>query len=620
MCGISGFVTNEVIGSNVLKKMTRCLSHRGPDDERYYQDNRYSGGHRRLSINGLDSGSQPLYNENRSVSLFYNGEIYNYPQLKKKLKNKYVFKTDSDGEVICHLYDEFGENAFKYLEGMFSISLWDKQKQKLYLVRDYMGEKPLYYSKISENEIVYSSELKSFKNFPSLNLNLNKQAIWDYLSFLWIPEPETIYENVYALEPGFWMSIDKSGIRKKKYVRTNKRESKKSYQELVDETKEIVSNSIKSRLMSDVEVGCFLSGGVDSSIISSVASNNVLNLKTYTIGFEKGSDPYGGDNDESGFAENYAEKLKTNHKTIKVTSDDFKSVLKEFVLYADQPFGVSSGLGVYLITKEARKDGIKVLVSGDGADEMFGGYSWYKYLDCVDEYEKNGNNDMSKSDVAFHNNHKEVSEKLEVLQKYTSHKRAWSWHYYASEYDKSFIFSKEIQRNIKTSLRFFEKYNASLKWSSIDFIKQDREFYLPNEMLKKADRMGMANSVEIRVPFVSKRIMEFVNNLSIEELINKGILKSLLKDAFKSELTEDIINRPKHGFNVPIDLWLKTGWKDIVESTFDKDSHLRRCSIISKEFTIKDVEKMLADSEVMHGHIIFSLITLNIWLENEFNG
>jgi asparagine synthase (glutamine-hydrolysing) len=618
MCGISGFVTNKTIGSDVLNRMVNSLSHRGPDEEKYYKDDRFNGGHRRLSINDLSGGGQPLTNESNSLILFFNGEIYNYPKLKKQLESEYIFQTGSDGEVICHLYDKFGEDAFGYLEGAFSISLWDKQNKRLYLVRDYVGEKPLYYSKLSENEIVYSSELKSFKEFPLLKLELNKQAVWDYLTFLWVPEPDTIYNEVFALEPGYFLSIDGSGIKKKEFIKLKKDVKDRSYDEVVVKTRDIVIDSIKSRLMSDVQIGCFLSGGVDSSIISCIASNEVPNLKTYTIGFENGNDPYGGDNDESVFAEDYAKKIKTNHKTIKVTSDDFKNVLEEFIYYADQPFGVSSGLGIFLITKEARKDGVKVLLSGDGADEMFGGYSWYQYLDDINYHDKNSDSAL-ETDITFHNSYKKLREKLTTLQQYSSHKRAWGWHYYASEHDKNIIFSKQIKSNVSTSLRFFKKYNKNTEWSSIDFIEQDREFYLPNEMLKKADRMGMANSIEVRVPFVSKKVIEFTNSLSIKELLYKGILKSPLKDAFKTELTEEIINRPKHGFNVPIDLWLKEEWKDLVEATFSENSNLRKHSIISSEFTLRIVEEMLKDDEIMHGHTIFSLITLNIWLENEFN-
>ncbi len=619
MCGIAGFVLNNALNKDTLKNMVSRLYHRGPDEEGYYEDGRFNGGQRRLSINDLKNGTQPLYNKDKSVVLLYNGEIYNYFELKKDLEKKgYIFRTHSDGEVICHLYDEYGEKLFNLLDGMFAISLWDVKLKKLYLVRDYIGEKPLYYSILSSNEIVYSSELKSLKDFSPLKLELNKQAIWDYLSFLWTPEPNTIYKDVYAIKPGYMMVVSEDNIETKKYIDFKDYQKPKEYEDLVREVRNRVINSIKSRLISDVDVGCFLSGGVDSSIITAIASKEISNLRTYTIGFEKGEDPYGGSNDESHYAQEFAEKLNTNHKTIRVKASDFKNILEEFVHYADQPFGVSSGLGIYLITKEARKDGVKVLLSGDGADEIFGGYSWYKYLNKVD-YEAENSDEVLKDDSSFHNSCTSVNEKLKMLQKYSSHKRAWGWHYYASEYDKKELFSKNIQKNVKSSLRFFEKFNLNKTWLPEDYIRQDREFYLPNEMLKKADRMGMGNSIEIRVPFVSKSILEFTKDLSYDDLIKKDKLKAPLRDAFKDIITDEIINRPKHGFNVPIDLWLRSGWKDLIEVTFAKASFLRQYDIISDNVTIDTINNMINDEKRLHGHTIFCLIILNIWLEKEFN-
>ncbi len=218
MCGITGFVLNKEVNKDIIKKMVARLYHRGPDEEGYYEDGKFVGGQRRLSINDLKHGTQPLYNKDKSVVLLYNGEIYNYYELKASLEEKgYIFQTHSDGEVICHMYDEYGENLFNMLDGMFAISLWDSKLQKLFLVRDYVGEKPLYYSILSSNEIVYASELKALKDFTPLKLELNKQAIWDYLSFLWIPEPNTIYKNVYSLDPGNMIIIDNNKIEIKKY-------------------------------------------------------------------------------------------------------------------------------------------------------------------------------------------------------------------------------------------------------------------------------------------------------------------------------------------------------------------------------------------------------------------
>jgi len=619
MCGITGFVLNNKLDNTILRKMVSRLYHRGPDEESYYEDGRFNGGQRRLSINDLKNGTQPLFNKDKSIVLLYNGEIYNYRELRKDLENKgYKFRTHSDGEVICHLYDECGEQLFNFLDGMFAISLWDKKLKKLYLVRDYTGEKPLYYSKLSSNEIVYSSELKALKDFLPLKLDINKQAIWDYVSFLWIPEPNTIYKDVYALSPGCMLIVSESNIKIKKYIDPREHEKPKKYKDLISEIRSKVTDSIESRLISDVEVGSFLSGGIDSSIIAAIASKKINNLRTYTIGFEKGKDPYGGNNDESQYAQEFAKKINSIHKTIRVGAKDFKNILDDFVHYSDQPFGVSSGLGVYLITKNAQKDGIKVLLSGDGADEVFGGYMWYKYLNKID-YTSEGSDNSSKDDLSFHNSNAPVDDKLKMLQKYSSHKRAWAWHYYASEYDKKSLFSQSIQKKAKSSLRFFKEYNPNKIWSPEDYIRQDREFYLPNEMLKKADRMGMGNSVEIRVPFVSKSILKFIKNLSYNDLIKKDRLKTTLKDAFKDILTDEIINRPKHGFNVPIELWLKNEWKDLVDEAFGETSFLRRHDIISDNMTIDTVNNMLNDDKRLHGHTVFCFIVLNIWLRKEFN-
>lgn len=617
MCGISGFICNDPVQKYTLVNMLKVLHHRGPDHQGSYSDGRFIGGHTRLSINDVEHGNQPLYNESGSVVVMYNGEIYNYNSLKKELKLKgYKFRTHSDGEVVCHLYDEYGLELFDMLDGMFAISLWDKDKKTLYLARDYIGEKPLYYTKLSKNELIYASELKALKMHPSVKLKLNKQAIWDYLSFLWIPEPETIYKDVFALPPGCVISVDNKKIKIKKYVKDNKCLTTGSKKDLVDDVRGVVTKSIKSRLISDVPVGSFLSGGIDSSIISAIAAEQLgqksKKLYTYTVGFESGKDPYGGDNDESLYAKEFSERIGSIHKTIKVSAKDLKDALSDFVYYADQPFGVSSGLGIFAITKQAYKDGVKVLLSGDGADEMFGGYSWYKHLN------KHSKISQADSNTTFHNSTLPVEAKIDQVSSMEPQKRAWAWHYYASEKDKSRIFSDNFLKNIHSSIRFFETYKGSNSWEAVDFIKQDREFYLPNEMLRKADRMGMANSVEVRVPFVSKEIYDFVEPLSYEQLIHEGDLKILLKKGFEDIIGSEVINRPKHGFNVPIDLWLKKDWQDLVEMTFNKNSFLHKLDIISSSVNIKFINKLLNEKNKLHGHPVLCLITLELWLKKEY--
>lgn len=593
--------------------MALAIKHRGPDSQGYYSHGPYYVGMTRLSINDLETGDQPLYNHDQSIVVLYNGEIYNYSALKKELEKKgYHFKTRSDGEVIAFLYEEYGEEAFDRLDGMFAISLWDNNKKKLYLVRDHIGEKPLYY--YCGEDFAFASEIKAFKEIPNIKLTLNKQAIWDYLSFLWVPEPATIYNEVIALMPGQMIVVDDAGqsVRTYKNIKIENHKNKTNDQ-LVRETRTLIENSISDRLMADVEVGCFLSGGLDSSIITSITSKKVKNVRTYTIGFEKGADPYGGNNDESEYAESFANKLGTNHTTIRVTGKDFKDALKDFTFFGDQPFAVSSGLGIYFIAKRAHQDGVKVLLSGDGADEMFGGYSWYLHLNDASKKDSD-----HKDDLSFHNSKLDREERISVMSKYDSHKKAWAWHYYASEGEKAEFFEADIVSNIKSSLRFFKEFKSEKEWSAIDYIKQDRNFYLPNEMLRKADRMGMAESIEIRVPFVAKSVLGHVDQLESTDLIKPNRLKALLKDAFHDVLTEDILNRPKHGFNVPIDYWLKSDWKDLVEETFGENSKLRQMKIINKNFTLTRVNELINDDKRIHGHTIFCFIILNMWLEKEF--
>ncbi len=617
MCGIAGYKTNNLVDKSVLGRMVERLYHRGPDSEGFYNSQGYAVGMRRLIINDLKTGDQPLYNRDKSVVLMYNGEIYNSPSLRRSLESKgYKFRTHSDGEVICHLYDEYGEDLFKKLDGMFAVALWIKNEEKLILARDLPGEKPLYYGKLSYNELVFASEIKSIKCFPGLDSTLNYQAIWDYPTFLWIPEPDTIYQSVKALLPGHILIADKNGIKIKPYSNTfNKDKIDLSDSGVIEETRRVVEEAVKSRLLSDVPVGCFLSSGLDSSIVSTLAAKNCSNLSTFTVGFDSLSDPYHGFVDESSYAELYAKKLGTQHYTIRVSADIFLNLLDIFCEYADQPFAVSSGLGLLAVAKTAKEAGIKVLLSGDGADENFGGYSWYHHL--LPKKLAGTDYDYSNRDISFQNFGMDIKKRLDVLSGYSAQKRAWAWHYYASENEKASLLSQDIFRNIKPSLRFFNEFNPSVEWESEDYIKQDRAFYLPNEMLRKVDRMTMAYSVEGRSPFVAPIVLSHTDKLKYSHLVRNNSLKWVLRKAFEDVLPPEIVNRPKHGFNVPIDHWLKDEWSFLVDESFSKSSALYKNGIIHGK-SFKVAKDMLFDGIRLNGHTIFTFVMLNRWLE-KFN-
>tara|TARA_E500000178_G_scaffold356482_1_gene434724 strand:+ start:5501 stop:7360 length:1860 start_codon:yes stop_codon:yes gene_type:complete len=614
MCGIAGYYINRKVDKQNILNMINSQRHRGPDGEGYYSYKNFTGGMNRLSINGLSNGDQPLYNENKNIVVFYNGEIYNHLDLRKLLKNLgHHLKTNSDGEVIAHLYEEYGIDFLQYLDGMFALSLYDKKKNKLYLARDGIGEKPLYYQKISGNEIAYASEIKALIRFKKIKTKLNYQSIWDFPTFSWIPEPYTIFENIYSLENGYFLEISEKGLVSKKFFYDNY--GKKLENKILGIYDE-VKNSINNRLISEVKVGSFLSGGIDSSIVATFASKKIRKLNTYTIGFKDTHDLYHGNSDESIQATEYAKILNTNHKTIMIDSFDFLEALDNFSYAGDQPFAVSSGLGILKISQQANQDGVKVLLSGDCADEIFGGYSWYKFLNRLTQNKnkliktKRNKRKLSLLDVNY-----PIDERISSMRSNSSQQNALFLHYYATEDEKKFFINKDISKQCKTSVRYFYEYNNSNNWDKIDYIKNDRNFYLKNEMLCKLDRMTMANSVEGRVPFASKDLYHLSNHLKFDDLIENNNIKKILKEAFKMYLPKKILKRKKHGFNVPLDYWFKKDWKPLIMHTFSQDSKLYKDGIINKK-NIDNFSKFYNSSNKINGHTYLSFVMLNKWMEN----
>jgi len=614
MCGICGMFKARTSNRDVLQRMLNAIIHRGPDSQGIYQDGEYLAGMRRLSINDLEGGDQPLYNQSKTVAMLYNGEMYNSPQLRKQLQaDGVVFSSHSDGEVLCHLYDIHGEDAFELIDGMFACALWDSKKKRLILARDIPGEKPLYYSLLSGGGVVFSSELKGLVRHPEVSRELNHQALWDYPSFLWVPDPETVLRSVKSVERGTMLVFDENGMSEKRIA--NRFGPGVCIGDLSDEdaislTRTTVEEAIRSRLLSDVPVGSFLSGGLDSSIICAIASKELSSLATFTIGFEDCDDPYHGKADESSQAEHFARVLGTNHSTIRVFAQDFRNSLREFCKYGDQPFAVSSGLGVYHISKYAKENGIKVLLTGDGADEAFGGYSWYFHLAGALAATPQR---PEEADFSFQNFGVPLDERLRGLASFSPEKRAWAWHYYASEGEKQRLFSRDAFDGQQSSLRFF-KNGFDGNDVPENYIRQDQNFYFPYEMLRKADRMTMANSVEGRVPFAAPAVQKLAEGLSLQQMVRGDDLKWILRRAFADVLPQDVVGRPKHGFNVPIDNWLNGDWADLVDETFSAGSMLAKERLIA-ENALSEAKSMLTSKTRLSGHSVFCYIMLNMWLE-----
>jgi asparagine synthase (glutamine-hydrolysing) len=599
--------------------MVTALSHRGPDSSGFFRCGDYAAGMRRLSINDVAHGDQPLYSADRDVVLLYNGEIYNYRELRQELEAKgHRFTTGSDGEVICHLYQYHGEDLFERLDGMFAVALWIVSERKLILARDIPGEKPLYYSERGPNQIVFASEIAALKEFPGIDRSLDLQSLWDYPTFLWIPEPATVYRAIKALPRGHILVNDKTGTRLRSYPNRFNRGviSSADHREVVAETRRVVEQAVSSRLLSDVPIGSFLSGGLDSSIVATVAARELATLDTFSVGFEDVEDPYHGRSDESLAAAQTAERLGSRHHALRVTAKTCRQELDTFCRHGDQPFAVSSSFGILAVAKAAREAGIKVLLSGDGADECFGGYSWYSYLNGAQRHGGKRRDGI----VSFQNFGVPLADRLATIDAMPPPEQAWAWHYYAHEEEKRALFSDDFCEGLQSSRRKFGAYLDDDVWSPTDFVAQDRDFYFPNEMLRKVDRMTMAYSVEGRVPFAAPAILSHADKLAYAHMVGPdGTLKTVLRQAFADLLPPEVVARPKHGFNFPIDHWLKGEWADLIDETFAPSSALHRSGIAAPGAG-QVARKMLADPGRLNGHTVFCMIMLNRWLEKNAHG
>lgn len=573
MCGIFGVVgrfdrlrTDDVLAS---------IRHRGPDGSGIKDFGDCLLAHTRLAIiDLLPEADQPFLSDDGSAAIVFNGEIYNYKKLI--LRYELTVKTSSDTEVVLRLYEKFGVECVELLDGMFAFAIWDDKQKRLFAARDIAGEKPFYYAK-SNGTFVFGSTIESIMASGCVSdVRLSKQAIWDFFSFLWVPQPNTIFEDIYALMPGHTLLIDGNEMRIAPYANKFDDEHKTNIGEFV---KQKVKSAIQDRLISDVPIGAFLSGGVDSSIVCAVAAESKKDFPTFSVGFEDDHDAYLGYADETKYALEVSEHLKTKHTAIRVGAKDFEELLGDFVLYADQPFAVVSGLGVLAVAKEARRQGVKVLLSGDGADEIFGGYGWHIKVRYSDQN-------------AF------------------SADKPKGWHYYATESQKRSFLAEDFFGGCESSTRLLVK--EPLRAEPKEFLKHDLEFYLKNEMMTKLDRMTMAYGVEGRAAFVSPALLGFADSVSYDELLPTEETKYLLKNAFSDVLPVGILSRPKHGFNPPIDYWIKGKWSALLDTALDKKSALCRAGIVDSRSV--DVFKDALKKEERIGNIGFCFIVLNMWL------
>ena len=608
MCGFVGFCSKDVKDKNVIKEMNNQIIHRGPDSDGYFFDKDVNFGFRRLSIIDLHEGSQPILNESGDTAIIFNGEIYNYQELREDLVAKgYKFKTHTDTEVILHGYEEYGEEGIlAKLRGMFAFTIWDSKKEKLFGARDHFGIKPYYYA-LLDGDLLFGSEVKSFLKYPKFKKEVNEKALKHYLVFQYNPLEETFFKGVKKLRPGHYYIYENGKMEIKTYYNLTLDYKDMTFDEAVGKIEKEVEESVKYHKISDVEVGSFLSGGVDSSYVVATA----LPDKTFSVGFDnKGFN-------ETMYAKELSDSLGIKNFAKLITPDEFFEGINKVQYFSDEPHANLSSVPLYFLSKLASEQ-VKVVLSGEGADELFAGYN--EYADALPQriYRK----------LPFGLRHK-----LYLKYKDRKHFRGQTIILkYGQKVEDRYIGPAEIMsdelanslvtskyKNSETSRDLTKKYYDEVK--NMDDVSKrlylDMKMWIVEDILLKADKMTMANSIELRVPLLDKKMWELARTIPVKHKVHNEITKYAFRRAAKNKLPEDWAKRRKLGFVVPFVLWIKEEkYYKIVKEVFNKD-------FVSEFFDKDKINKLLDDhfnGITNNGRKVYTIYTFLKWYEIYFKG
>ena len=567
MCGINGvFEGRPRQKQDVLREMNTCLAHRGPDEDGIYLDDPVGLAHKRLSIVGVDTGRQPIFNEDGSVCVIFNGEIYNYPHLRDELEPAHTFTTETDTEVLVHLYEEHGHSCVKRLRGMFAFALWDADAQRLLLARDRMGIKPLLLADDGDT-VAFASEIPALFESGLDHGGLDKHAIAEYFAFGQIPAPRTVFENVRKLQPGELVIIEDSGVTSEQFYTPTIKHREPTFDQAVSELRTRIDAAVERRLMSDVPLGAFLSGGIDSSIVVGTMADLMDDpVRTFTVGFEQSLF------DESWAAREVADYHGTDHTEFTVTPEEVRDAIPTVLDRLGEPFADQSLIPTYIVSQETSRD-VKVTLSGDGADELFAGYSKYRG-EYYSEYYRRLPKTLRSDLIAPAVNSLKASRsgrRGELVRKAQKFLRGDV----AGVADRHFAWNRILEDDTHTAFdgidpssvgrkRMREEHAHAaeiLPGNRRDDISRilavDGRFGLPNQILHKTDLASMYNSLEVRVPFLDTAVVEYAMSLPSEYKITRSEQKRVIKEAFEDRLPESILERDKQGFDMPIGEWFK---------------------------------------------------------------
>jgi len=558
MCGIVGFVDNVKNKKKIIKNMSKRIEHRGPDGEGYYTDDLVAFGQRRLSIIDLEGGKQPMFDKDEKLVVIFNGEIYNYKELKEELSD-YPFQTNSDTEVLLYGYKEWGTDLPKHLRGMFAFALWDIENKRLFCARDHFGIKPFYYGEF-DGCFMFASEIKSFLEHPKFKKELNKEIIPSYLSFSFTPTTETLFKGVKRLDAGCSLIYENNTLIVDRYFDLSFSENDKNLEENVKIISEVMKDSVEHHMISDVEVGSFLSSGIDSSYLVSLAKPD----KTYTVGYD--IPRY----NEIDYAKDLADRLGIQNTCKKITKEEYMEVLPKIMYHMDEPASDPAAVALYFVANLASKD-LKVVLSGEGADEFFGGYNYYreeidyKFYNKIPFFIRN----LISRFFSLLPEIRGINFLVRRGQKLEDHYIGVNKVFSDKEAKKILtipvtLTNKEITRPVYE--KFLGESNI-IKMQAIDI-----NFWLMKDILQKADRMTMANSLEGRVPFIDIEVFKVASQLPFDFKVTKENTKVALREAAKEVIPNESYKKKKLGFPVPIRDWMKDDdvYKEIL-ATFNQE-------------------------------------------------